>query len=99
MDNARFLHLAAQKSVMLRAAKIAGIVGIVLAIINHGDTVMTGTLTASDVLKIALTFFVPYCVSTYSSVQAIRERLQLVHARPKRLGTCGADRNGADFGA
>jgi len=73
-----FLSLATQPSVVKRAVKIAFIVGIVLAAINHGDKVMAGALTTSIVVKILLTFLVPYSVSTYSSVLAIREKSQFL---------------------
>lgn len=70
--------LATRRSVCLRAAKIAMVVGIILAGINHGDKAIGGTLSFMDAWKIGLTFLVPYCVSTFSSVLAIRERTQLV---------------------
>jgi len=76
-----FFWLARQPSVVRRASKIALIVGIVLACINHGDAIISGTLTATGFLKIIVTFCVPYCVSTYSSVLAIRERSQLIDAQ------------------
>jgi len=81
-----FLTLAIQPSVVTRAVKIALIVGIVLAAINHGDKLMAGTLSTGLIVKILLTFFVPYSVSTYSSVLAIRDKSQflspqLTHAR------------------
>ena len=75
-DAAGFFTIALDRSVVVRAARIAFVVGIVLALINHGNTLLTGALTAEVVLKIILTFMVPYCVSTYSSVLAVRERLQ-----------------------
>ena len=71
-----FVYLATRASVMRRAAKIALVVGVVLAAINHGDRILSGTLDSGGVFKILLTFCVPYCVSTYSSVLAIRERSQ-----------------------
>lgn len=81
-QNARFLWLASQPSVVKRAAKIAMIVGVVLAAINHGDKIVTGSIDLADTAKILLTFLVPYSVSTYSSVLAIREKSQLVQPRP-----------------
>lgn len=54
-------------------------VGVVLVLINHGDKLASGQITALTVFKMGLTFFVPYCVSTFSSVLAIRERLQLIN--------------------
>jgi hypothetical protein len=73
---ASFLSLARDPSVVKRAGKIALIVGAVLALINHGDKLFSGGLALTDAFKIVLTFAVPYCVSTYSSVLAIRERMQ-----------------------
>ena len=72
------LWLATRPTVVKRALKIAMIVGFILALINHGDALMLGEMTASRWAKLVLTFCVPYCVSTYSSVMAIREKTQLV---------------------
>jgi len=72
--------LASRPSVIKRASKVAVVVGIVLATINHGDKIMQGLLSATDLLKILLTFFVPFCVSTFSSVLAIREKSQFIES-------------------
>lgn len=66
------------RSVRIRAFRIALIVGCVLALINHGDRLLAMDLDTASGLKICLTFCVPYCVSTYSSVQAVRDRLQML---------------------
>jgi len=58
--------------VLLRALKMASIVGIILAIINHGDHILLGTMTYNNWVKILFIFCVPFCVSTISSVLAIR---------------------------
>ena len=42
----------------------------VLAAINHGDVLSTGEVPAKVWIQIAVTFLVPYCVSTFASVQA-----------------------------
>lgn len=78
MGHRSFVHLATRASVMFRAARIALVVGAVLAAINHGDRILSATLDSGGLFKILLTFCVPYCVSTYSSVLAIRERSQFV---------------------
>lgn len=75
------LWIARQPSVVKRAAKIALVVGVILALINHGDRIFSLSLSATDVMKILLTFCVPYCVSTFSSVLAIRERSQFLKAK------------------
>lgn len=71
-----FFAIATQKSIVLRASKIAAVVGVILAVLNHGDRVLTGQFDLVTFLKIVSTFLVPYCVSTYSSVLAVRERTQ-----------------------
>ena len=66
-------HTAFRKDVFLRAFKMALIVGIILAIINHGDHIFLGTMTLINWTKILITFCVPFCVSTVSSVLAIKK--------------------------
>ena len=46
---------------------------IILAIINHGDHIFLGTMTVTNWTKILITFCVPFCVSTVSSVLAIKK--------------------------
>jgi hypothetical protein len=65
-------QIAIRSDVLLRAFKMASIVGIVLAIINHGDHILLGTMTTTNWIKILITFCVPFCVSSISSVLAIR---------------------------
>jgi hypothetical protein len=68
-----WLILAAQRSVRQRALKVAAVVGPILTVINQGDVLLAGPYTAKTWLKIVLTFIVPYCVSTFASVQATRQ--------------------------
>ena len=67
------LELAFEGGVVRRALRIALIVGAILIAINHGDALLAGDVDGRRLLKIALTVLVPYCVSTVSSVAAIRE--------------------------
>ena len=71
-----WLKLALSPPVRSRAGKVALLVGCILAAINYSDRVMVGTLEARDLLKIAMTFLVPYCVSTYSAVSAMQEAVR-----------------------
>jgi len=64
--------LACSFPVVRRAAKVALVVGLILAAINHGDRILGGEVDLATLVKIILTFAVPYGVSTYSSVQALR---------------------------
>jgi hypothetical protein len=68
----KFMDLALSKHVAIPALKVSIVVGTVLAFINHGDALLKVDLGAERVVQIALTFLVPYCVSTYSSVKAIQ---------------------------
>jgi hypothetical protein len=71
-DTVAWLTLATSKSVVRRATVVALIVGSILVVINHGDAIVRGDLSAERLIRIALTISVPYCVSTYSSVSALR---------------------------
>ncbi len=51
-----------------RSARIALVVGTLLVLINDIDKLVALEIGAADVLKIALTYVIPYCVSTYASV-------------------------------
>jgi hypothetical protein len=55
-----------------RAIRVALVVGLVLFVINQLDVVMRGGLDLVVAAKIALTFAVPYSVSTYSALQVNR---------------------------
>jgi hypothetical protein len=68
-----WMALATSRSVVQRATVVALVVGSILVIINHGDAIVRGDLSAGRLLRIALTISVPYCVSTYSSVSALRD--------------------------
>ena len=46
------------------------IVGTILTLINHGDVVLAGE--QPNLLKIGLTYLVPYCVATYGAITAKR---------------------------
>lgn len=59
-----------------RAVYVAMIVGPIIALINHGDAIWAGVLSQGDILRILVTFFVPFSVSLTSSLLAIREHIQ-----------------------
>ncbi|MCH7854789.1 MAG: nitrate/nitrite transporter NrtS [Proteobacteria bacterium] len=66
-----WLRTAIQRELVMRSLKVAGIVGTILVFINQGDSLLAGGLPAAAIWKIPLTYFVPYCVSTYASVAAV----------------------------
>jgi hypothetical protein len=59
-----------RRETVLRAIKVALVVGPILIIINHYDVLMKIEINNHLYFKCFLTFFVPYCVSAYSSAQA-----------------------------
>ncbi len=67
-----WLTLALERRVVRRAALCALIVGTILISINHGDAILAGDVSPRRWLQMGLTMLVPYCVSTYSSVSAMR---------------------------
>lgn len=60
--------IASSKELLLRALKIAVVVGIILNIINQGDIIFDLDLEKINFLKMSLTFIVPFCVSMYTAV-------------------------------
>ena len=69
-----WVRLAASSSVVRRASAVAAVVGTVLVAINHGDAILRSDFSLGRGVRIVLTVLVPYCVSTYSSVAAMREQ-------------------------
>lgn len=71
-----FFELALRPNVRTRALRMAFIVGPLIGILNHGDKIFSGAMGYVDWLKFSLTFIVPFSVSTWSSVMAIRDRMR-----------------------
>ena len=67
----RWLQLATTGPVVKRALKFAVVVGAILITINHGDAILNGDVDSTRIAKMVLTVFVPYAVSTASSVAAL----------------------------
>jgi hypothetical protein len=70
----KLLKGATARPVCSRALKVAVVVGPLLIAINHGDALINGELSPLRLLKMGLTMMVPYCVSTFSSVDAIASK-------------------------
>ena len=71
-----WLEIALRKDVVIRALKVGTFVGVILIMLNQGDLILAGNISPRTALKIFLTPAVPYLVSTYSSVAAIRKGSQ-----------------------
>ena len=92
--DASALRAALGTAVVRRALVMAAVVGSVLGAINHGDAILAGTLRPADAVRIAVTYLVPYTVSTVSSVLAIRD----ARLRPRGPATYGQGRSVRDMG-
>lgn len=67
-------HAIFYRAVRDRALRVAAVVGVILFSINQLDVVVRTGLDALVALKIALTFTVPFGVSTFSALQINRLR-------------------------
>jgi hypothetical protein len=79
--------LAARRTVARRALVIASLVGTVLALVNHGDRMLAGTMSGLNWGQVFITYLLPYLVSTYSSVVAIRTQQRLSMAKRDAAGS------------
>lgn len=68
-----FLKYALMSSTIRRAVKVALIITPILTVMNHFQEIRELRMGEVFWLQAALTFLVPYCVSTFSSAQAARE--------------------------
>lgn len=72
--NKSFFAIAYSRAVVIRAIKVAVLVGTMLAFINHGEKILDLSFSSQDGFKILLTYLVPYGVSTWSAVGAIKAK-------------------------
>ena len=66
-------QIATRRDVVLRALRVAVVVGSILIALNQGDVLLSSELDRSTLWKVLLTPIVPYLVSVFSSVAAIRD--------------------------
>lgn len=64
------------RETVLRAVKVAAVVGPILTLINQGDVLLNGPYSPRLFFKICLTFLVPYSVSSFSSARTYIENEQ-----------------------
>ncbi|MGI9286695.1 MAG: nitrate/nitrite transporter NrtS [Pseudomonadales bacterium] len=67
-----WLATAARPDIVKRSLRVGLLVGTLLALINHGDRLLHGDIDAVAMVKILLTYLVPFAVSTWASVQTAR---------------------------
>ncbi|MCK0069620.1 nitrate/nitrite transporter NrtS [Kordiimonas laminariae] len=67
-----FWQFVFEKKTVKRALKVALVVGTILVTINQWQA-LTGDVPL-DIIKVILTYIVPYCVSSYSTATALQEQ-------------------------
>ncbi len=73
MSRTGFVAIARRPAIVRRAARVAAVVGTILAIINHAPALLAGTFDLVHAAQTLLTYLVPYCVATWSAVATVRE--------------------------
>lgn len=63
-----YCEIIVSRGVVLRALKVALIVGTTLNLINQGETITAFDFSNLNLTKFFLTFIVPYSVTTYTAV-------------------------------
>ena len=69
-----FLEAATQRPIVIKSLKVAAIVGTILVLINYSNKFFPLDLAPSDWIRMAMTYCVPYCVSTYSAATTLLDR-------------------------
>ena len=69
----KFLDLAFTDGTPQKAFLTACVVGSILTLINHGDTILSGQFP--PLWKVFLTYCVPFCVTTWGSYLGKRSRI------------------------
>jgi hypothetical protein len=69
-----FIAYCLERPTMFFSIKMALVVGTLLAVINHGQAIVTGHFTSDRLLPLLLTYCVPFAVAMYSQIQGKRQR-------------------------
>ena len=88
-DPPSFSQMALGDGTPRKAFLTALVVGTVLAAINHGDTIMLGEWPS--LVKIFLTYCVPYCVTTWGAITGKKAQWRRDHAAQSRFSAVTAE--------
>lgn len=69
----KILNTAFSPLIVKRSLKVSAVVGTILMMINHGEALLLGNMDTQRAIQIALSYCVPYLVSTYSAVSTTIE--------------------------
>lgn len=85
-----FARYAGERACVLRSIEVALVVGTVLALINHYQSVLAGSVGTVELLQILVTYLVPYSVATFGAAsQGLRMELQGMRGAASVLGLGG----------
>jgi hypothetical protein len=76
-DQRSLVAYCLERSTLLFSIKMALVIGTLLAVINHGQAIVTGHFTSDRLLPLLLTYGVPFAVAMYSQIQGKRQRDRL----------------------
>ena len=79
IEKLKLLQLAFGDGTPKKAFFTALVVGSILTSINHGDMILSGEYPYW--LKVLLTYFVPYCVTTWGAITGKLARLKILVER------------------
>jgi len=82
-DVPTFGQAFARRSTIVRAIKISVIVGSILCIINQWEAVIGEA--DLNILKLILTYIVPFCVSSYSTAATLSDQIRLFEGDSKDM--------------
>jgi hypothetical protein len=71
------LTYCTERDTLVRSIKTALVIGTILAIINHGQELLTGRFSLQWVVPMLITYLVPFAVATYGQIQGKRQRDRL----------------------
>ncbi len=72
-----FIAYCLEQPTLFFSIRMALVVGTLLAVINHGQAIVTGHFTSDRLLSLLLTYCVPFSVAMYSQIQGKRQRDRL----------------------
>ncbi|WP_086930776.1 nitrate/nitrite transporter NrtS [Agarilytica rhodophyticola] len=63
-----------KRAIQMRSLKVALVVGTILGTVNYADKIYLSNMSVIDWTKFAITYAVPYCVSLFSGLSALKEK-------------------------
>lgn len=75
---ASFMGIWFRRSTVKRAVVVGLVVGTLLCLINQWQAIVLGIVPV-DWLKVVLTYFVPYAVSSYSTAASLSASTSVIH--------------------